>query len=329
MMKRVFSGMQPTGNLHLGNYIGALKQFIPLQEEAECFFCIVDLHALTVPRDPDDLRKRSLELAGIYLGAGLDPDKSNLFIQSHNPDHSEGAWLLQCVARMGELGRMTQFKDKGKGSESVTAGLFTYPVLMATDILLYQADTVPVGEDQTQHLELTRDLAERFNREYDEVFTLPRAQVTKTGARIMGLDNPEKKMSKSADSTFNQIGLLDDPDTVVKKFKRAVTDSENVIAYDPENKPGVSNLLGIYSEMSGEPVDSLVEQYQGKGYGHLKLDTAEAVIQVLKPLQERYREVMDSGEVESVLAKGAQRAREVSAETLKNMQEAMGLVPRR
>lgn len=328
-MKRVFSGMQPTGNLHLGNYIGALKRFIPLQEEAECFFCVVDLHALTVPREPEELRRKTLELAGLYLAAGLDPERSHLFVQSHNPAHSEAAWLLQCVTRMGELKRMTQFKDKGKGSESAVAGLFSYPVLMAADILLYQADLVPVGEDQKQHLELSRDLAERFNRMYGEVFKIPEPKIGKTGARIMALDHPEKKMSKSADSSLNSIQLLDDPDLIVKKFKRAVTDSENQIRYDRENKPGVSNLLDIYSVMSGESVDSLVERYRDKGYGHLKLDTAEAVIQELKPLQERFRDVMESGEVERVLAKGAGRAREVTGETLARMQEAMGLVPKK
>lgn len=328
-MKRVFSGMQPTGDLHLGNYIGALKQFIPLQEEAECFFCVVDLHALTVPRDPEELRRKTLELAGLYLAAGLDPDRSHLFIQSHNPAHSEAAWLLQCVTRMGELNRMTQFKDKGKGSESATVGLFSYPVLMAVDILLYQTDLVPVGEDQKQHLELSRDLAERFNRLYGEVFKIPEPKIGETGARIMALDHPEKKMSKSGESSQNRIELLDEPDVIVKKFKRAVTDSENKIRYDRENKPGVSNLLDIYSVMSGESVDSLVERYRDKGYGHLKLDTAEAVIQELKPLQERFRDVMESGEVERVLAKGAGRAREVAGETLDRMQQAMGLVPKK
>ncbi|MFD1396866.1 tryptophan--tRNA ligase [Kroppenstedtia eburnea] len=325
-MKRVFSGMQPTGDLHLGNYIGALKRFIPLQEEAECFFCVVDLHALTVPRDPEELRSKTLELAGLYLAAGLDPERSALFVQSHNPAHSEGAWLLQCITRMGELGRMTQFKDKGKGSDSATAGLFSYPVLMAADILLYQADLVPVGEDQKQHLELTRDLADRFNRIYGEVFKIPEPQIGETGARIMALDNPEKKMSKSADSSLNSIQLLDDPDLILKKFKRAVTDSENRIRYDRENKPGISNLLDIHSVMTGESVDSLVERYRDKGYGHLKIDTAEAVIQELKPLQERFRDVMESGEVQRVLARGAERAREVAGETLSRMQQAMGLV---
>lgn len=324
-MKRVFSGIQPTGNIHLGNYIGALKQFIPLQEEAECFFCIVNLHALTIPRDPEELRQKTKKVAGLYLAVGLDPNKSTLFVQSHNPAHSEAAWLLQCVTRMGELSRMTQYKDKGKGSDSATAGLFSYPVLQAADILLYQTDIVPVGEDQKQHLELSRDLAQRFNGQYGDVFKVPEPKIGKTGARIMGLDHPEKKMSKSADSEYNRIELLDEPDKIVKKFKRAVTDSENEIYYDPENKPGVSNLLAIYSEMSGESIESLVNRYQGKGYGHLKLDTAEAVIQVLKPLQERYEKVMESGEVERILSEGGQRAREVSYQTLLNMQQAMGL----
>jgi tryptophanyl-tRNA synthetase len=326
MTKRVFSGIQPTGDLHLGNYIGAMKQFLPLQEQADCFFCIVDLHALTVPRDPEELREKTLELATLYLATGLDPDKITLFIQSQVPGHAEAAWLLQCVARMGELNRMTQFKDKSQGSDSVTAGLFTYPVLQAADILLYQTDVVPVGEDQKQHLELTRDLAERFNRQYGEVFRVPEHQIPKTGARIMGLDNPEKKMSKSAPSEANYITLLEDEKSILKKFKRAVTDSENEIRFDPENKPGVSNLLVIYSEMSGQSVESLVEQYQGKGYGHLKLDTAEAVINRLKPIQERYRELRESGEVEAVLRRGAERAREVSETTLAEMKKAMGLI---
>ncbi|MFD1425637.1 tryptophan--tRNA ligase [Kroppenstedtia sanguinis] len=318
--------MQPTGDLHLGNYIGALKRFIPLQEEAECFFCVVDLHALTVPRDPEDLRRKTMELAGLYLAAGLDPERSALFIQSHNPAHSEGAWLLQCITRMGELSRMTQFKDKGKGSDSATAGLFSYPVLMAADILLYQADLVPVGEDQKQHLELTRDLADRFNRIYGEVFKIPEPHIGETGARIMALDNPEKKMSKSADSSLNSIQLLDGPDLILKKFKRAVTDSGSQIRYDRENKPGVSNLLDIHSVMTGESVDSLVERYRDKGYGHLKIDTAEVVIGELKPLQERFRDVMESGEVQRVLARGAERAQEVAGATLSRMQQAMGLV---
>ncbi|OYD07643.1 tryptophan--tRNA ligase [Paludifilum halophilum] len=328
-MKRVFSGMQPTGVLHLGNYLGALKHFIPLQEEADCYFCVVNLHALTVPRDPEELQKKTVELAGLYLAAGLDPEKATLFVQSHNPDHAEAAWLLQCVARIGELKRMTQFKDKGKGSDSVSAGLFTYPALMAGDVLLYQTDLVPVGEDQKQHLELTRDLADRFNRTYGETFRIPEPQIGKTGARIMGLDQPERKMSKSAASEANYITVLEHPDSIVKKFKRAVTDSGNEIRFDPDQKPGVSNLLSILSVLTDKPISTLEEEYQGKGYGHLKLDTAEAVIEELKPIQDRYHKLVQSGEVEKVLADGAERARAVTEATLAEMKKAMGLIPRR
>ncbi|MDR6225078.1 tryptophan--tRNA ligase [Desmospora profundinema] len=324
-MTRVFSGMQPTGVPHLGNYLGAMKQFIPLQETGESFYCVVDLHALTVPRDPEELRRRTRELAGFYVAAGLDPDKATIFIQSHNPDHAEGAWLLQCVARIGELSRMTQFKDKGQGSESATAGLFTYPVLQAADILLYQTDVVPVGEDQKQHLELTRDLAERFNKQYGDVLTVPEVRIQKVTARIMGLDNPEKKMSKSAASEANYVSLLEEPKSILKKFKRAVTDSENEIRYDPEKKPGVSNLLTIHSAMTGHSIDTLVEKYQGKGYGHLKVDTAEAVIAELEPLQARFHNLMKSGEIDDILATGAKRARAATAETLTHMKKAMGL----
>lgn len=327
-MKRIFSGMQPTGVLHLGNYLGALKRFIPLQDEGECYFCVVDYHALTVPRDPAELKRKTAELAGLYLAAGLDPKKATLFAQSHNPDHTEAAWLLQCVARIGELNRMTQFKDKGEGSDSVTAGLYTYPVLMAADILLYQTDEVPVGEDQKQHLELTRDIAERFNREYGDTFRIPEPKIGKAGARIMGLDHPEKKMSKSAASDANYVTLLEHPDSILKKFKRAVTDSENEIRFDPETKPGVSNLLSILSVLTGKDIPSLEKEYDGRGYGHLKIDTAEAVIQELRPLQERYTRLMEEGEVERILAEGARRAREVTGETLAQMREKMGLITR-
>lgn len=322
---RVFSGMQPTNTPHLGNYLGAMKQFLPLQEQGECFYCVVDLHALTVPRDPEELRRRTRELAGLYVAAGLNPDKATIFIQSHNPDHAEGAWLLQCVARMGELSRMTQFKDKGQGSESATAGLFTYPVLQAADILLYQTDVVPVGEDQKQHLELTRDLAERFNRQYEAVLTVPDVQIQAATARIMGLDNPEKKMSKSAASEANYISLLEEPKSILKKFKRAVTDSENEIRYDPETKPGVSNLLSIFRAITGRSIEAIVEEYAGKGYGHLKVDTAEAVIAELEPLQARYHRLMDSGEIDDILRVGAERARAATGKTLRAMKQAMGL----
>lgn len=327
-MKRILSGIQPTGNLHLGNYLGALKRFVQLQNEADCYFCVVDLHALTVPRDPADLREKTMEVATLYLAAGLDPGKMTMFIQSHVRAHTEASWLLECVARIGELNRMVQFKEKSKGSDSVSVGLYTYPVLMAADILLYQADAVPVGEDQKQHLELSRDLAERFNRQYGEVLTVPQPLIGEVGARIMGLDNPRKKMSKSAGSPANFIALLDDPDTIVKKIKRAVTDSENVIRYDPEEKPGISNLLVIYSLLSGESIPSLEQKYQGVGYGQFKRDLAEVVVDHLVPIQERYRELRQSGDVERVLAAGAEQASRVAEETLAKMREAMGLVPR-
>lgn len=326
-MKRMLSGIQPTGNLHLGNYLGALKRFVQLQDEAECFFCVVDLHALTVPRDPDELREKTLEVATLYLAAGLDPRKATLFVQSHVRAHTEAGWLLQCVARMGELNRMTQFKEKSQGSEGVVVGLYTYPVLQAADIVLYQADAVPVGEDQKQHLELARDLAERFNNRYGEVLTLPEPLIGEVGARIMGLDNPVKKMSKSAGSEANYIALLDEPDVIVKKIKRAVTDSENRIAYDPENKPGVSNLLVIYSLISGRSIDEAVRQFEGKGYGQLKKDVAEVLVEHLTPIRERYHELRRSGEVERVLAEGAEKANAIADQTLAQMKEAMGLVP--
>jgi tryptophanyl-tRNA synthetase len=327
-MKRILSGIQPTGNLHLGNYLGALKRFVQLQHEADCYFCVVDLHALTVPKDPAELREKTMEVATLYLAAGLDPDKMTMFIQSHVRAHPEASWLLECVARVGELDRMIQFKEKSKGSDSVSVGLYTYPVLMAADILLYQADAVPVGEDQKQHLELCRDLAERFNRQYGDVLTVPEPLIGEVGARIMGLDNPRKKMSKSAGSPANFIALLDDPDTIVKKIKRAVTDSENVIRYDPEEKPGISNLLVIYSLLAGESISSLEQKYQGVGYGQFKRDLAEVVVDHLTPIQERYRELRQSGEVERVLAAGAEQASRVADETLNKMKESMGLLPR-
>jgi tryptophanyl-tRNA synthetase len=327
-MKRILSGIQPTGNLHLGNYLGALKRFVQLQHEADCYFCVVDLHALTVPHDPAELREKTMEVATLYLAAGLDPDKMTMFIQSHVRAHPEASWLLECVARVGELDRMIQFKEKSKGSDSVSVGLYTYPVLMAADILLYQADAVPVGEDQKQHLELCRDLAERFNRQYGDVLTVPEPLIGEVGARIMGLDNPRKKMSKSAGSPANFIALLDDPDTIVKKIKRAVTDSENVIRYDPDEKPGISNLLVIYSLLSGESIPSLEQKYQGVGYGQFKRDLAEVVVDHLTPIQERYRELRKSGEVERVLAAGAEQASRVADETLNKMKESIGLLPR-
>ncbi|MCS1350435.1 tryptophan--tRNA ligase [Mechercharimyces sp. CAU 1602] len=325
-MKRIFSGSQPTGNLHLGNYLGAIKQYIKYQEEGDGFFCVVDLHALTLPQDPEALRKKTMELATLYVAAGLDPNKATLFIQSHVPAHAEGAWLLQCIARMGELNRMVQFKEKGKGEETAGVGLFTYPILQAADILLYDADIVPVGEDQKQHIELTRDLAERFNHRFGEVLKVPVPMIPEQGARIMGLDNPEKKMSKSAESASNYITLLEDPKSIMKKLKRAVTDSENVVRYDREQKPGVSNLLEIHSLLSGESISALEEKYSDAGYGKLKIETAEVIIDHLTPVRERYKKLVETGEIEEILITGAKRAQEVTGGVLERMRSAMGLV---
>lgn len=324
-MKRVFSGIQPTGQIHLGNYIGALHRFTRFQEENDAFYCVVNLHAMTIPHDPVELREKTLELAALYLAVGLDPRKSTLFVQSDVPAHAELAWMLQCVAYMGEANRMTQFKEKSEGKESVSVGLFTYPVLMAADILLYQTDYVPVGEDQKQHLELTRDLAVRFNQRFGQTFKIPEPKIEKVGARIMALDNPTKKMSKSAKAEGNSIAVLDDPSAIKKKLMRAVTDSENEIRYDPENKPGVSNLLTIYSLLSGRTIQELERAYSGQGYGRLKQDVVDVVVNELVPIQKRYEEIRNSGEVENVLAKGAERARELAEDTLQTVKQKMGL----
>ena len=325
-MTRVLSGVQPTGMLHLGNYLGAIKQFVELQNEADCYFCVVNLHAITIPKDPQELLERTKDVAALYLAVGLDPEKVTLFAQSQVKAHAEANWLLQCVARVGELNRMIQFKEKGKGSDSALVGLYTYPVLMAADILLYQADQVPVGEDQKQHLELTRDLAERFNRDYREVFTIPKPLIGKVGARIMGLDHPEKKMSKSAESAFNYIAMLDTPKTIEKKLKRAVTDSDNQVRYDAENKPGVSNLLAIYSLLSGKSIQELEKQYEGVGYGAFKRDLIEVTVDHLAPIQERYHEIRRTDYVDQVLAEGKEKASEVAEETLRKMKDAMGIL---
>lgn len=324
-MKRVFSGVQPTGQIHLGNYIGALQRFTQFQEENDAFYCVVNLHAMTIPHDPVELREKTLELAALYLAIGLDPKKATLFVQSDVPAHAELAWMLQCVAYMGEANRMTQFKEKSEGKDSVSVGLFTYPVLMAADILLYQTDYVPVGEDQKQHLELTRDLANRFNQRFGQTFKIPEPKIEKVGARIMALDNPTKKMSKSAKTGGNNIAVLDDPSVIKKKLMRAVTDSENEIRYDPENKPGVSNLLTILSLLAGKSIQELERAYSGQGYGRLKQDVVDVVVGELAPIQERYEEIRKSGEVESVLAKGAERATEVAGETLRTVKRKMGI----
>lgn len=324
-MKTIFSGIQPTGSVTLGNYIGAMKQFIDLQHDYDCYFCIVDQHAITVPQDRLQLRKNIRGLAALYLAIGLDPEKATLFIQSEVPAHAQAGWMLQCVAYIGELERMTQFKDKSTGKEAVSAGLLTYPPLMAADILLYKTDIVPVGEDQKQHLELTRDLAERFNKKYNDIFTIPEVRIPKVGARIMSLADPLKKMSKSDPNLKAFITLLDDPKTIEKKIKSAVTDSEGIVKYDKENKPGVSNLLSIYSILSGLSIAELEEKYDGRGYGDFKSDTAAAVIEVLKPIQEKYYALLESEELDLILDRGAERANAVANKMIKKMESAMGL----
>lgn len=324
-MKTIFSGIQPSGVITLGNYIGAMKQFVELQDDYNCYFCIVDQHAITVPQDRLALRKNIRSLAAFYLAVGIDPNKSTLFIQSEVPAHAQAGWILQCIAYIGELERMTQFKDKSAGKEAVSAGLLTYPPLMAADILLYSTDIVPVGEDQKQHIELTRDLAERFNKRYGDIFTIPEARIPKIGARIMSLTDPTKKMSKSDPNQKSYITLLDDAKTIEKKVKSAVTDSEGIIRYDKEKKPGVSNLLTIYSILANEPIEQLEERYAGKGYGEFKADVAQVIIDTLTPIQEKYYELMESSELDDILDEGAEKANRVASKMLKKMENAIGL----
>ena len=281
-MKRVFSGVQPTGNIHLGNYLGALKQFVELQEDHECIYCIVDMHAITVPQDPAVLKEHILDVAALYLAVGVDPEKSIVFVQSDVPGHAELSWILTCNSYTGELSRMTQFKDKSKNKESAPAGLFTYPILMAADILLYDTDVVPVGNDQKQHIELCRDLAIRVNGKYPDTFVIPDGRFLKEGARIMALDDPSKKMSKSAENIHSRISLLDDPSKIKKSIMKATTDSEGVIRFDTENKPGISNLLNIYSVLSGISIAKLEKRYEGKGYGDFKKDLVEVPVRRLR-----------------------------------------------
>jgi len=324
MKKRIFSGAQPTGQLHIGNYLGALKNWVALQDEYEAFYCIVNLHAITLPQDPKTLRQKTLDLARIYLAAGVDPSRSTIFIQSDVPEHAELTWILSCVARMGELERMTQFKDKGKGNaERAGVGLFTYPVLMAADILLYQTDLVPVGQDQKQHLELCRDLAERFNRDFGETFKLPDPYIPPVGASIKSLQDPEKKMSKSDENLNGSIFLLDDADTVTKKIKRAVTDSGTTIEFD-ETRPAISNLLSIYQILTGKTAEECVAHFEGKGYGHFKTELAETVVEFLRPFQERVKE-FDDETLLGILKPGAERAREIAGKTLSDVYTAMGI----
>ncbi|WP_066367774.1 tryptophan--tRNA ligase [Neobacillus fumarioli] len=324
-MKTIFSGIQPSGTITLGNYIGAMKQFVELQDEYNCFFCIVDQHAITVPQDPVSLRQNIRSLAALYLAIGINPEKATLFIQSEVPAHAQAGWIMQCIAYIGELERMTQFKDKSQGKEAVSASLLTYPPLMAADILLYHTDLVPVGEDQKQHMELTRDLAERFNKKYGEVFTIPDIRLPKAGARIMSLQEPTKKMSKSDPNKKSVITPLDEPKQIEKKIKSAVTDSEGIVKFDVANKPGISNLLSIYSVLSNKSIQELEEMYQGKGYGAFKSDLAEVVIHEFKPIQEKYYHLMESSELDDILNRGAEKANQVASSTLKEMEHAMGL----
>lgn len=322
----LFSGIQPTGNITIGNYIGAMSNFVKLENDYDCLFSIVDLHALTVRQDPASLRRKSLELAALYIAAGLNPEESIIYCQSHVPQHAELAWILNCFAYMGELSRMTQFKDKSqKHADNINAGLFTYPVLMAADILLYQTDLVPVGADQKQHLEITRDIAERMNGIHPGLFKVPKPHIPKETAKIMSLTEPEKKMSKS-DPDDSIITLVDKPDAILRKFKRAVTDSETEIRFDPENKPGVSNLLSIMSNMSGESIESIVSRLNGQGYGALKQQTAEATIERLKPIQLKQEELLKDKEyMAKVLKTNAERAQTLALRTLRKVYKKLGL----
>lgn len=323
MPKRIFSGAQPTGNVHLGNYLGALRNWVALQHEYESFYCIVNLHALTVQQDPKLLAQKTRDLARIYIAVGIDPDVSTVFIQSDVPEHAELTWVLNGVARVSELERMTQYKDKSRKQENVSVGLFDYPVLMAADILLYQTDLVPVGDDQKQHLELTRDLAIRFNRDFGETFKLPDPYIPKVGARIMSLSDPTKKMSKSDDDPHGCVLMMDDRDTVSRKFKRAVTDSGTDIRFDP-NRPAINNLLEIYHLITGKSQAETEEHFAGKGYAQLKGDLAEATIEFLRPFQERVAEI-DDDKLDAILSKGRDKARTIASATLESVFAGIGI----
>lgn len=323
---RVFSGVQPTGNIHLGNYIGALRQFVDLQDTTDCLYCIVDMHSITVPQDPKQLRETTLDVAALYLAVGLDPKKATIFVQSTVPQHAELSWILTCNSYTGELSRMTQFKDKSKGSESAPTGLFTYPLLMAADILLYDAKFVPVGNDQKQHIELTRDLAIRFNNKYGETFVVPDYKGMEVGARIMALDDPTKKMSKSAENIHSRISLLDEPGKVKKSIMKSTTDSDGIIRFDTAEKPGISNLLTIYSVFSGKKIPEIEAEYEGVGYGQFKKDIVEIVNNHLSPIQEKYREIRNSEELLKILRDGTEKASAAAEETMKRVREKVGFI---
>ncbi|MCT7941237.1 MULTISPECIES: tryptophan--tRNA ligase [Shewanella] len=326
----VFSGAQPSGELTIGNYMGALRQWVAMQDTHDCIYCVVDLHAITVRQDPAKLREACLDTLALYLACGVDPDKSTVFVQSHVPQHTQLSWALNCYTQMGELNRMTQFKDKSqKHANNINVGLFGYPVLMAADILLYQAQSVPVGQDQMQHLELTRDIATRFNNAYGDTFTVPQAFIPEHGAKVMSLQDPLKKMSKSDDNRNNVIGLLEEPKAILKKVKKAMTDSDEppVVRFDFDNKPGVSNLLSLMSGATGKSIASLEAEFEGKMYGHLKVATGEAVVAMLEPLQERFKQYRaDEAYLEQVMKQGADKAKARAQETIDLVYKKIGMI---
>lgn len=326
----IFSGIQPSGSLTIGNYIGALKNFDQFQGDYDCTYCVVDMHTITVRQEPAKLRRQTLELAALYLAVGLDPERTVLFVQSHVSAHAELAWILNCYTYMGEMSRMTQFKDKSrKHQENINVGLFTYPVLMAADILLYQTDLVPVGEDQRQHLEIARDIAIRFNNAYSPTFKVPDIYTPKVGARVMSLQDPSSKMSKSDDNADNFVLILDEPSVIMKKFKRAVTDSETEVRYDVEKKPGVSNLIDIYGAMTGKNIPAIEAEFAGRGYGDFKEAVGTAVAEGLAPTQKRYAELIaDTAYLEKMLGEGAQKAEYMARKTLSKVMKKVGFLPR-
>jgi len=324
-MKRVFSGVQPTGNIHIGNYLKALKQFVELQKENQCIYCIVDMHSITFPQDPKQLKKHILDVAALYMAVGIDTKKSIVFVQSDVPGHAELAWILACNSYTGELSRMTQFKQKNKGRESAPTGLFTYPILMAADILLYDTDIVPVGNDQKQHIELCRDIAIRINNKYKKTFIVPDGRFLKAGARIMALDDPLCKMSKSAENIHSRISLLDDEGKIKKSIMRATTDSEGSIRFDMKEKPGISNLMNIYSAFSGMETSEVEKAFGGKGYGDFKKELVQVTKEALTPIKEKYEEIRPSKELLDILKDGAERANAISEKTIKRVKENFGL----
>jgi tryptophanyl-tRNA synthetase len=327
--KSIFSGMQATGTLTLGNYLGALKNWVELEDEYQCFYCVVDMHSITVRQDPAELRKRARALLTLYIAAGLNPEKNCIYYQSHVSAHAELSWILSCYTYMGELNRMTQFKDKAaKHADNINAGLYTYPILMAADILLFQSDVVPVGSDQKQHLEIARDIAERFNSIYGDVFTIPEPYIGKQGARIMSLQDPDKKMSKSDENPNASIYLMDDPDTIIRKFKRAVTDSDNQVCYS-EDKPGIRNLIDIYSVATGKTVTEVEKEFASSGYGDFKLVVGETVVSLLKPLQDRFKELEQNKDyIDGIIKANAEKANYFATKTLRKVQKKVGFPER-